>query len=95
MTVHTQLMMSCVNGSDANYNHWAVRHWLSTQDEKIQDAVVLADVLPYRDHPSANAVARALLTILPKTTPDGVPFTYSSVRAALRGRSFTQGESMR
>lgn len=94
MTVHERLMMICVNGPDVNYNHWAVRNWLNSQSETIQDAVVLAEVLPYNDYPSANAVAKALIPILPKTTPDGVPITYTSVRAALRGTAFSRGESM-
>lgn len=63
-----------------NYNHWNVALWLFNDEglySAVKDAVARTD--------TKDEAARVLLCILPEKTPDGAPYTFSSVRAALVG----------
>ena len=63
-----------------NWNHWNVSLWLHN-DEALYRAMVAA----VREHRTKDNAARALLAELPNKTPDGAPYTFSSVRAAMVG----------
>jgi len=63
-----------------NWNHWNVSLWLGN-DEGLYRAAVSA----VRRSRTKDQAARALLAELPEKTPDGAPYTFSSVRAALVG----------
>lgn len=71
--------MATYNGHK-NWNHWNVSLWLGN-DEHLYISAERA----VRGWPTLDEAARALLTELPKATPDGAPYTITSVRAALRG----------
>lgn len=61
-----------------NWNHWNVNLWIKNEEP-------LYRLAQYHVRTSANRVeaARDLLNDLPAETPDGAPYTFSSVRAAL------------
>ena len=63
-----------------NWNHWNVSLWLHN-DEALYRAMVAA----VRGHRTKDDAARAVLAELPAETPDGAPYTFSSVRAAMVG----------
>ena len=63
-----------------NWNHWNVSLWLFN-DEYLYRQVYEK----LRRTPTKDTATQALLDILPTHTPDGAPYTFSSVRAALRG----------
>ncbi len=60
-----------------NRNHWNVALWIAN-DESIYRR---AKALMMRR--TKDEAARALLAELPSHTPDGAPYSFSSVRAAL------------
>jgi len=64
-----------------NWNHWNVNLWLTSADEGTYRECVSA----CRRNRTRDKAARELLEMLPDKTPDGAPYTFSSVRAALRG----------
>jgi len=64
-----------------NWNHWNVSLWLFN-DEGLYRLMRQA----VRHHSTLDAAARRLVSCyLPSETPDGAPYTFTSVRAALVG----------
>jgi len=63
-----------------NKNHWNVSLWLFN-DESNYKRVMSA----VREQRTLDLAARYLMMTLPKKTMDGAPYTFTSVRAALRG----------
>ena len=64
----------------ASWNHWNVSFWILNDEWLYQMAKDATRAWPTRD-----AAARAMVTELPPATPDGAPYRYTYVRAALRG----------
>jgi hypothetical protein len=63
-----------------NWNHWNVSLWINNDEglyRMAQDCVRQTGTKP--------DAARMLLTLLDPKTPDGAPYSFSSVLAALRG----------
>jgi hypothetical protein len=71
--------MATFNGHK-NWNHWNVTLWILNDERLYQMA---KDAI--RGWPTKDAAARAMVTELPPATPDGAPYTFTTVRAALRG----------
>ena len=63
-----------------NWNHWNVSLWLFN-DEWLYKTIVRA----VRSYDTKDGAARRILDLIPSHTPDGAPYSYSSVRAALVG----------
>tara|TARA_R100001510_G_C7652076_1_gene209876 strand:+ start:169 stop:384 length:216 start_codon:yes stop_codon:yes gene_type:complete len=63
-----------------NKNHWNVSLWLFNDESNYK--MVMSAV---REQRTLDLAARYLLMTLPKKTMDGAPYTFASVRAALRG----------
>lgn len=72
--------MATYNGHK-NWNHWNVSLWISNDEGLYRMALGALNQYP-RDRARA---ARSLLDMLPAHTPDGAPYTATSVRAALSG----------
>ena len=70
--------MATFNGHK-NWNHWNVALWINN-DQGLYDLAWEATRRYSRDE-----AARRILDALPPATPDGAPYTFTSVRAALRG----------
>jgi hypothetical protein len=66
-----------------NYNYWNVALWLANDYDTYH---MTLDAL--RANRTRDAAARALVKILPATTPDGAPFSFNAVRAAIAGDAF-------
>lgn len=62
-----------------NWNHWNVSLWINNDEGLYRRAVELA-----RRNNRERAV-QAMLEELPSHTPDGAPYSKSSVRAAMVG----------
>ena len=63
-----------------NWNHWNVSLWLFN-DEPMYRLVQLA----VRQSATLDVAARRMVdTCLPSETPDGAPYSFTSVRAALQ-----------
>ena len=69
--------MSKYNGHK-NWNHWNVSLWIAN-DENLYGLARWA----VRRARTRIEATRLLLAQLPDKTPDGAPYTFSSVRAAL------------
>ena len=65
-----------------NWNHWNVALWLSNNAGLYRLAL---DCLRASRSKTRGMAARELLGLLPARTPDGAPYSFSSVRAALIG----------
>jgi len=63
-----------------NKNHWNVSLWLFNDESNYK--MVMSAV---REQRTLDLAARYLMMTLPKKTMDGAPYTFTSVRAALRG----------
>ena len=70
--------MSRYNGHK-NWNHWNVSLWINNDECLYRRAHELA-----RRYNRERA-ARQMLSELPTHTPDGAPYSFSSVRAAMVG----------
>ena len=63
-----------------SWNHWNVALWLFNDYGTYEMMQEMVDVCCNR-----NEAARQILGLLPAKTPDGAPYTYTSIRAALVG----------
>ena len=63
-----------------NRNHWNVALWINNDEPTYRMAQSAVRRMPNKDE-----AARELLGDLPSHTPDGNPYSFSSIRAALRG----------
>lgn len=76
--------MSKTYNGHKNWNHWNVSLWLNNDEALYQD---LKRVL--RQHSTKQAAAEELLNDLQDLgitkTPDGAPYSVSSIRAAMTG----------
>ncbi len=61
-----------------NYNHWNVALWLFNDYETYHLVVWAVKHCPTLDH-----AARLLNDVTDRQTPDGVTYTYTSIRAAI------------
>ena len=62
-----------------NWNHWNVSLWILNEERLYRRAVHLCRTV------GKEEAAETLLRELPRTTPDGAPYSKSAVRAALVG----------
>lgn len=62
----------------ASWNAWNVALWINNDEPLYRRAYELSRTM------TRNEAARQLLRELPKRTPDGAPYTFTTVRAALR-----------
>jgi hypothetical protein len=70
--------MATYNGHK-NWNHWNVSLWINNDEPLYRMAKSFAEQFT-RDH-----AAKVMLRHLPAKTPDGAPYSLSSVRAAMTG----------
>ena len=70
--------MSRYNGHK-NWNHWNVSLWINNDEGLYRRARELARRF------NRECAVRQMLSELPTHTPDGAPYSFSSVRAAMVG----------
>lgn len=63
-----------------NWNHWNVSLWIGNDEGLYRAAQECIEHTSNRD-----AAVRAMVAFLPAKTPDGAPYSLSSVRAAMVG----------
>jgi hypothetical protein len=63
-----------------NWNHWNVALWINNHPGLYSQAWACAKTCPNLDH-----AAKELIEFLPQKTPDGALYSFTAVRAALRG----------
>lgn len=63
-----------------NRNHWNVSLWIGNDEGLYRAALYFM-----RRYGNKNDAARMLLACLPEKTPDGVRYSFTTVRAALAG----------
>lgn len=66
-----------------NWNHWNVSLWLNN-DESLYRMMQWAINANRGKRGGKSAAAYSLLCLLPERTPDGAPYSLSSVVAAMR-----------
>jgi hypothetical protein len=74
--------MSKYNGHK-NWNHWNVSLWLNN-DESLYLLMQWAINANRGKRGGKSAAAYSLLCLLPERTPDGAPYSVSSIVAAMR-----------
>jgi hypothetical protein len=67
-----------------NWNHWNVSLWINNDEHLYRMALNCLQDAKRHGSDRAHAVGW-MLGRLPKKTPDGAPYTASSVRAAMAG----------
>jgi hypothetical protein len=67
-----------------NWNHWNVSLWLNN-DERLYREMIHFIGYAKRKSDAARMMAESLRSIGTTHTPDGAPFTKTSIRAAMRG----------
>ncbi len=63
-----------------NWNHWNVSLWLNNDENNYRLMLYCIDWTRNRDQ-----AATMMLRWLPPATPDGAPYTKTTVKAAMRG----------
>lgn len=61
-----------------NYNAWNVCLWLGNDEGSYR---LMRECI--RTTANRDKAARKLLSLLPKKTPDGVPYTFTNIRLAM------------
>jgi hypothetical protein len=61
-----------------NWNAWNVALWISN-DEGLYSLACQC----VKEYPNKDKAAEALMNMLPAKTPDGAPYSFTNVRAAL------------
>ena len=75
--------MATYNGHK-NWNHWNVALWIANDEGLYAMARDVISAWPTQDA-AARAMVEELKATGQATTPDGAPYTFTTVRAALRG----------
>lgn len=71
--------MATFNGYK-NWNHWNVSLWINNNEELYKLAKYCI-----RTTKNRTAAAKKMVGMVPPKTPDGAPFTYTSIKAAMTG----------
>jgi len=64
-----------------NWNHWNVSLWINGEEGLYKLAIYCVE----QTDTKGNAALRFLRHVGENKTPDGAPYSFSSVRAAMRG----------